>query len=44
MNCISDFMVSLLAFSVVDLGFEPDRVKSKTMKLVFVAFLLSMQY
>ena len=36
-------MVSVLASSVVDRGFKPDRVKPKTIKLVFVASLLSMQ-
>jgi len=30
--------------SVVDRGFEPDRVKPKTMKLVFVESLLNMQH
>ena len=44
MKCISGFMVSMLAFSAVDLGFEPDQVKPKTMNLVFVASLLNMQY
>jgi hypothetical protein len=34
-------MVSVLASNVVDLEFEPDRVKPKTMKLVSVASLLS---
>ena len=30
-------MVSVLASTAVDRGFEPDRVKPKTIKLVFVA-------
>jgi hypothetical protein len=30
-------MVSVLASSVVDRGLSPDRVKPKTIKLVFVA-------
>jgi hypothetical protein len=34
-------MVSVLASSVVDRGFEPGRVKPKTIKLVFVASSLS---
>ena len=37
-------MVSVLASSAVDRGFEPGRVKPKTMKLVFVAFLQSTQH
>ena len=37
-------MVSVLASSEVDHGFEPDRVIPKTMKLVFVASPLSTQY
>ena len=36
-------MVSLLALSVVVRGFEPCLVKPKTIKLVFVASLLSTQ-
>ena len=36
-NCIGGVMVSVLASSVVDRGFEPDQVKPNTMKLVFVA-------
>ena len=39
-NCISGVMVSVLASSVVDCGFKPDRVKPKTIKLVCVASLL----
>jgi hypothetical protein len=35
-------MVSVLATSVIDLKFEPDQVKQKTIKLVFVAYPLSM--
>ena len=37
-------MVSMLASSVVDRGFELRSVKPKTIKLVFVAFPLSMQH
>jgi hypothetical protein len=37
-------VVSVLASSAVDRGFEPGRVKQKTMKLVFVAFLQSTQH
>ena len=36
-------MLSVLASSVLECGFEPSRVKPKTMKLVFVVSLLSMQ-
>jgi len=36
-------MVSVLASSVVDSGFEPGRIKQKTMQLVFVASLLRTQ-
>jgi hypothetical protein len=43
-NRISDLMVSALASSAVDCRFEPDRVKPKTIKLVFVSFPLSMQH
>jgi hypothetical protein len=37
-------MVSVLASSVVDRGFESGRVKPKTLKLVFVASPLSTQH
>ena len=37
-------MVSVLASSVVDCEFEPRLVKTKTIKLVFVASPLSMQH
>ena len=37
-------MVSVLASSVIDHRFEPDRVKPKTLKLVSVASPLSMQH
>jgi hypothetical protein len=37
-------MVSVLASSAVDRGFDPDPVKPKTIKLVFVASPLSMQH
>ena len=37
-------MVSVLASSVVDRGFEPGRVKPKNVKLVCVASPLSMQH
>jgi hypothetical protein len=36
-------MVSMFALHVVDHGFKPGHVKSKTVKLVFVASPLSMQ-
>ena len=45
-NHIGCVMVSVLVSSVVDRGWtgsSPDRFKPKTIKLVFVAFLLSMQ-
>ena len=35
-NRISDAFLSVLASSAIDCGFEPDRVKPKTIKLVFV--------
>ena len=44
MNHICGVMVSLLASSAVDRGFKPYRVKSKTIKLVFVACPLSTQH
>jgi hypothetical protein len=37
-------MVSVLASSAVECGFEPDRVKPKTIKLVCVASPLSTQH
>jgi hypothetical protein len=37
-------MVSMLASSVVDRGSSPGRVKPKSIKLVFVASLLSTQH
>jgi hypothetical protein len=37
-------MVSVLPWSVVDRGVEPRSGKPKTIKQVFVASLLSMQY
>ena len=37
-------MVSMLASSAVDRGFESDWVKPKTIELVFVASPLSMQH
>ena len=36
-------MVSVLALSAVDCGFEPGQVKLKTIKLVFVSSPLSTQ-
>ena len=39
-NCIGDVMVNVLASSVIGRDFESDQVKRKTIKLVFVAFLL----
>jgi hypothetical protein len=44
MNRISDIMVSVLVWSVVDRGFEPGWVKPKTKKLVFIASPLSTQH
>ena len=44
LNRIGGVMVSVLASSAVDCGFEPDRVKPKTIKLVFVASPLSTQH
>ena len=43
-NRNSGIVVSVLASSAVDRGFEPGQVKPKTMKFVFVAFLLSTQH
>jgi hypothetical protein len=43
-NRIGGVIVSLLATSAVDRGFEPGRVKPKTMKLVFVTSPLSTQH
>jgi len=43
-NNIGGVMVCMLTWSEVDCGFEPDRVTLMTMKLVFVASLLSMQH
>ena len=43
-NSIGGVMVSVLASSAVGLGFEPDRVKLKTKKKIFVASQLSMQH
>jgi hypothetical protein len=37
-------MVSVLTSSAVDRGFEPVRIKPKTIKLVFVASQLSTQH
>ena len=37
-------MVSVIASSAVDRGFEPGRIEPKTVKLVFVASLLSTQH
>ena len=42
-NHIGGVMVSVLASSAVDRGFEPRSVKSKTIILVFIASSLSMQ-
>jgi hypothetical protein len=36
-NRVGDVMVSVLAWSAVDRGFEPSLVKLRIMKLVFVA-------
>jgi len=43
-NRISDIMANMLASSSVDLDSSPGLVKSYTLKLVFVASPLSMQY
>ena len=43
-NRIGGVMISVLASRVVDYRFEPDRVKPKTIKLVFVASQLSMMH
>jgi hypothetical protein len=43
-NRIGGVMVSMLTSSAVDRGFEPDRVKHKTIKLVCVAFPLSTRH
>ena len=37
LNRIGGVMVSVLASSVADCGFKPDRVKPKTIKMVVVA-------
>ena len=39
LNSIGGVMVGMLISSAVDRGLEPDQVKPKTIKLVFVAFL-----
>jgi hypothetical protein len=41
LNCIGGVMASMLVSSVVDGGLSLDLVKPKTMKLVFVASMLS---
>ena len=41
-NCISGIMVSVLASSVVFVSSSPSQVKPKTIKLVYVASLISM--
>ena len=43
-NCIGGVMVSVLASSAVDRGFEPGQVKPKTIKLVCVASPLSTEH
>ena len=43
-NCIGSVMVSVLTCMVVDRGFESDRFKPKTMKLVFVESPLNIQH
>ena len=42
-NSISGVMVSTLSSNGVDHGFEPDQIKPKTVKLVFVASPQSLQ-
>jgi len=44
MTRIGGVIVSVLASGAVDRGFEHDRVKTKTIKLVFVASLLRTQH
>jgi len=44
MTRIGGVMVSVLSSGAVDRGFEHDRVKTKTIKLVFVASLLRTQH
>jgi hypothetical protein len=41
---IGGIVVRVLVSSVVDRGFEPDQVKPKTIKLVFVASPLGTQH
>ena len=41
---IGGVLVNVLASCAVDHGFEPDRVKTKTIKLVFVASPLSTEH
>ena len=43
-NGVGGVMVSVIASSTVDRGFEPTRVRPKTIKLVFVASPLSTQH
>ena len=43
-NRIDGVIVSVIASSAVYCGFEPGWVKPKTIKLVFVAYLLSTQH
>jgi hypothetical protein len=43
-DCISGVMVSMLASSAIDCGFESMSVKLKTIKLVFAASPLCMQH
>ena len=43
-NPIGGVMVSALPSSLVDRGFDPDRVKPKTIKLIFVASLIITQH
>jgi hypothetical protein len=43
-NFIGGVMISILASSAVDRGFEYDRVKPMTLKLIFVATPLRTQH
>jgi hypothetical protein len=43
-NRIGGVIISVLASTVIDRGFESDRVISKTIKLIFVASPLSTQH
>ena len=44
LSCIGDVMVSVLASSAVDCGFEPRSGQTKGYKIGIVAFLVSKQH